>query len=85
MFLKLLIDAGLTRSSSSQFSSRAHKLLLVGIVEGVCRQAIVHEIPGIARCFVAKAANENDAANVSPFLSLPLARLLTCRSHSAPR
>ncbi|KAI5481516.1 DNA-directed RNA polymerase I subunit RPA1 [Pseudohyphozyma bogoriensis] len=46
-----------------EFSSRAHKLLLVGIVESVCRTAIVHEIPGIARCFVAKAANENDAVN----------------------
>ena len=49
-----------------QFSSRAHKLLLVGIVEAVCRNAVVTEIPGISRCFVAKAANENDAANVSP-------------------
>ncbi|KAK4705314.1 DNA-directed RNA polymerase I subunit RPA1, partial [Phenoliferia sp. Uapishka_3] len=46
-----------------EFSSRAHKLLLVGIVEKVCREAIVHEISGIARCFVAKAANENAAAN----------------------
>lgn len=54
-----------------QFSSRAHKLLLVGIVEGVCRQSIIHEIPGIARCFVAKAANENDAVNVRPPFPLP--------------
>ncbi|KAK4047593.1 hypothetical protein OIO90_006134 [Microbotryomycetes sp. JL221] len=48
-----------------EFSSRAHKLLLVGIVESVCRQAVVTEIPGISRCFVAKAANENDAVNRS--------------------
>jgi DNA-directed RNA polymerase I subunit RPA1 len=46
-----------------QFSSQAHKLLLVGIVEEVCRIAIVKEVPRIARCFVAKAANTNDAAN----------------------
>ncbi|KAM0755051.1 DNA-directed RNA polymerase [Meredithblackwellia eburnea MCA 4105] len=45
-----------------EFSSKAHKLLLVGIVERVCREAIVHQIPGIARCFVAKATNEKDAA-----------------------
>lgn len=45
-----------------QFSSQAHKLLLVGIVEEVCRNAIIHEVPGIARCFVAKAANTNAAA-----------------------
>ncbi|GAA6061623.1 hypothetical protein JCM10212_000965 [Sporobolomyces blumeae] len=45
-----------------EFSSQAHKLLLVGIVEAVCRAAIVHEVPGIARCFVAKAANANAAA-----------------------
>ncbi|GAA5886048.1 hypothetical protein JCM5296_007073 [Sporobolomyces johnsonii] len=45
-----------------EFSSQAHKLLLVGIVEEVCRNAIVHEVPGIARCFVAKAANTNAAA-----------------------
>ncbi|GAA5891337.1 hypothetical protein JCM6882_004661 [Rhodosporidiobolus microsporus] len=45
-----------------EFSSQAHKLLLVGIVEEVCRNAIVHEVPGIARCFVAKAANANAAA-----------------------
>ncbi|GAA5898151.1 DNA-directed RNA polymerase I core subunit RPA190 [Sporobolomyces salmoneus] len=44
-----------------EFSSQAHKLLLVGIVEEVCRQAIIHEVPGIARCFVAKAANTNAA------------------------
>ncbi|KAK4047541.1 hypothetical protein OIV83_005328 [Microbotryomycetes sp. JL201] len=48
-----------------EFSSRAHKLLLVGIVESVCRSAVVTEIPGISRCFVAKAANENDAVNRS--------------------
>ncbi|GAA6007137.1 hypothetical protein JCM11491_003019 [Sporobolomyces phaffii] len=46
-----------------EFSSQAHKLLLVGIVEEVCRNAVVHEVPGIARCFVGKAANTNDAAN----------------------
>ncbi|KDE04774.1 hypothetical protein MVLG_04828 [Microbotryum lychnidis-dioicae p1A1 Lamole] len=45
-----------------EFSSRAHKLLLVGIVEGVCRQTVIHEIPGISRCFVAKAAASKDAA-----------------------
>ncbi|GAA5871370.1 hypothetical protein JCM16303_000734 [Sporobolomyces ruberrimus] len=45
-----------------EFSSQAHKLLLVGIVEEVCRSAIIHEQPGIARCFVAKAANTNAAA-----------------------
>ncbi|GAA5924234.1 hypothetical protein JCM10213_004528 [Rhodosporidiobolus nylandii] len=45
-----------------EFSSQAHKLLLVGIVEEVCRIAIVHEVQGIARCFVAKAANANAAA-----------------------
>ncbi|GAA5929576.1 DNA-directed RNA polymerase I core subunit RPA190 [Sporobolomyces koalae] len=45
-----------------EFSSQAHKLLLVGIVEEVCRNAVVHEVPGIARCFVAKAANANAAA-----------------------
>ncbi|GAA5979497.1 hypothetical protein JCM11641_005413 [Rhodosporidiobolus odoratus] len=45
-----------------EFSSQAHKLLLVGIVEEVCRLAIVHEVAGIARCFVAKAANTNAAA-----------------------
>jgi hypothetical protein len=52
----------------------------------VCRQAVIQEVPGIARCFVAKAANENDAANVrllishspSPCLSL------TPLSYSAP-
>lgn len=47
----------------SQFSSQAHKLLLVGIVEEVCRVAVVHEVPGIARCFVEKAANANAAAH----------------------
>ncbi|GAA5858440.1 hypothetical protein JCM8547_007311 [Rhodosporidiobolus lusitaniae] len=45
-----------------EFSSQAHKLLLVGIVEEVCRTAIVKEVPLIARCFVAKAANANAAA-----------------------
>ncbi|SCV71244.1 BQ2448_2832 [Microbotryum intermedium] len=45
-----------------EFSSRAHKLLLVGIVEGVCRQTVIHEIPGISRCFVAKVAASKDAA-----------------------
>lgn len=42
-----------------QFSSRAHKLLLVGIVEGCCRSAIVHEVAGIARCFVTKPKNDS--------------------------
>lgn len=37
-------------------------MLLVGIVEEVCRNAVVHEVPGIKRCFVAKAAASNDAA-----------------------
>ncbi|GAA5918217.1 hypothetical protein JCM8208_001412, partial [Rhodotorula glutinis] len=46
-----------------EFSSQAHKLLLVGIVEEVCRIAVVHEVPGIARCFVEKAANANAAAH----------------------
>lgn len=32
----------------------------------MCRDAIVHEISGIARCFVGKAANENAAADVRP-------------------
>ncbi|BGP30582.1 hypothetical protein JCM10296v2_002337 [Rhodotorula toruloides] len=45
-----------------EFSSQAAKLLLVGIVEEVCRIAVVHEVPGISRCFVAKAANANAAA-----------------------
>ncbi|GAA6049814.1 hypothetical protein JCM3770_002174 [Rhodotorula araucariae] len=45
-----------------EFSSQAHKLLLVGIVEEVCRTAVVHEVPGIARCFVEKAPNTNAAA-----------------------
>ncbi|GJN87219.1 hypothetical protein Rhopal_000164-T1 [Rhodotorula paludigena] len=45
-----------------EFSSQASKLLLVGIVEEVCRNAIVHEVAGISRCFVAKAANTNAAA-----------------------
>ncbi|GAA6038963.1 hypothetical protein JCM8097_000597 [Rhodosporidiobolus ruineniae] len=44
-----------------EFSSQAHKLLLVGIVEEVCRTAIVKEVPGIARCFIAKAANAEAA------------------------
>lgn len=37
-------------------------MLLVGIVEEVCRNAVVHEVPGISRCFVAKAANTNAAS-----------------------
>ncbi|KWU44120.1 DNA-directed RNA polymerase [Rhodotorula sp. JG-1b] len=45
-----------------EFSSQAPKLLLVGIVEEVCRNAVVHEVPGIKRCFVAKAANTNAAS-----------------------
>ena len=44
-----------------EFSSMAHKLLLVGIVEGVARQAVVQEVAGISRIFVAKAANTNAA------------------------
>ncbi|KAL8286881.1 hypothetical protein RQP46_003887 [Phenoliferia psychrophenolica] len=57
------IDGGEFCELDLEFSSRAHKLLLVGIVERVCRDAIVHEISGIARCFVGKAANENAAAD----------------------
>ncbi|GAA6000410.1 hypothetical protein JCM10207_008000 [Rhodosporidiobolus poonsookiae] len=45
-----------------EFSSQAHKLLLVGIVEEVCRVAIVHEVPSISRCFVEKPANTAAAA-----------------------
>lgn len=33
-----------------QFAANAPKLLLVDIIERTCRQAVIHEIPGIGRC-----------------------------------
>lgn len=43
-----------------QFASRTQKLLLVGIVEACCRQAVVREVPGISRCFIGKRNNPSD-------------------------
>jgi DNA-directed RNA polymerase I subunit RPA1 len=39
-----------------QFTAKQPKLLLVGIVEACCRDAVVHQAPKIHRCF--KAAPE---------------------------
>jgi hypothetical protein len=37
---------------SDQFSAKAHKLLLVGLLERCCRKAVVRQIPGITRCLI---------------------------------
>lgn len=50
-----------------QFSSKQPKLLLVGIVEACCRAAVVHQAPGITRCFVAArpaSAKEHDPSHI---------------------
>lgn len=46
-----------------KFGAKQPKLLLIGIIEACCRGAVVHQAPGITRCFIAnreKSAKPDD-------------------------
>ncbi|KAJ3233395.1 hypothetical protein HDU78_006496 [Chytriomyces hyalinus] len=43
-----------------RFDASTRKLLMVAVVEAACKSTVIHEIPGIQRCFVLPSESEND-------------------------